>query len=71
MIGPIKSNGTIQKVIRHDDTSTNNPAMPGPINPGTTQAAASMPSAFARRASGYIRPMTTYIVTRSIPIAKP
>ena len=30
-----------------------------------------MPSALARSASGYMRPMTTYMVTRSIPIAKP
>ena len=71
MIGPINSSGTIQKVIRQDEISTNKPARPGPINPGTTQAAANMPSALARRASGYIRPITTYIVTKSIPIAKP
>ena len=71
MVGMTKRSGTIQNVIRQEEISTNNPASPGPIKPGTTQAAASMPSAFARRASGYIRPITTYMVTKSSPIAKP
>ena len=71
IVGITKRSGTIQNVIRQEEISTNNPASPGPIKPGTTQAAASMPSAFGRRASGYIRPMTTYMVTKSSPIAKP
>ncbi|CAB4756956.1 unannotated protein [freshwater metagenome] len=57
--------------MRHEYSSTISPANPGPINPGTTQAAANIPSALGLSASGYIRPITTYIDTRSMPSAKP
>ena len=69
--GPTKSIGTTQNVMRQEEISTNKPAKPGPIKPGTTHAAANIPRALARNASGYMRPMTTYMVTKSIPKAKP